>query len=167
APAALSFDEELEALLAEEEPLVVSMAAKSKEGVIAFLVEQDLWQQDKFWQEVTKESEADAQQRIANSLEALVQEGLGLGDATGTGKGSWQGQGKEEGTKEQMPETTAGAAMGAAMPAAMKASIGGTKGLALPATKMSSTKPVSKRRGRQAPRYEVSGKTLFLNLLFG
>ncbi|KAG6893827.1 hypothetical protein C0993_000199, partial [Termitomyces sp. T159_Od127] len=74
--AAPSFDKELEALLVDEEPLVVSMAAKSKEVVIAPFVEQDLQQQEEFWHEVAKESEADVQRRIANSLEALVHEGL-------------------------------------------------------------------------------------------
>ncbi|KAG6875764.1 hypothetical protein C0993_007504 [Termitomyces sp. T159_Od127] len=105
APAVSSFDEELEALLVDEESLVVSTATKSKEAVIAPLIEQDLQRQDEFWQEVAKELEADAQQRIANSLEALAWEGLGLGEATGTGEGSWQGQGKEEDAKEKMPET--------------------------------------------------------------
>ncbi|KAG6876551.1 hypothetical protein C0993_002339 [Termitomyces sp. T159_Od127] len=90
-PVAPSFDEELEALLVGEEPLVVSMATKGKEAVIAPLVEQDLWQQEEFWQEVTKESETDMQRCIANSLEALAREGLDLGEATGAGKGSWQG----------------------------------------------------------------------------
>ncbi|KAG6874604.1 hypothetical protein C0993_000193, partial [Termitomyces sp. T159_Od127] len=114
APAVSSFDEELEALLVDEESLVVSTATKSltcppgawsKEAVIAPLIEQDLQRQDEFWQEVAKELEADAQQRIANSLEALAWEGLGLGEATGTGEGSWQGQGKEEDAKEKTPET--------------------------------------------------------------
>ncbi|KAG6875572.1 hypothetical protein C0993_008493, partial [Termitomyces sp. T159_Od127] len=44
----------------------------NKEAVIAPLVEQDLRQQEEFWQEVAKKSGADAQQRIANSLEALM-----------------------------------------------------------------------------------------------
>ncbi|KAG6895274.1 hypothetical protein C0993_009825 [Termitomyces sp. T159_Od127] len=48
APAAPSFNEELEALLVGEEPLVVSMATKSKEAVIAPLMEQNLQQQDEF-----------------------------------------------------------------------------------------------------------------------
>ncbi|KAG6867202.1 hypothetical protein C0993_005797 [Termitomyces sp. T159_Od127] len=61
APVVLSFNKELEALLAGKEPLVVSMATKSKEAVIAPLVEQDLQCQDKFWQEVAKELEVDVQ----------------------------------------------------------------------------------------------------------
>ncbi|KAG6884718.1 hypothetical protein C0993_008743 [Termitomyces sp. T159_Od127] len=93
APSAPSFDEELEALLVGEEPLVVSMATKGKEAVIAPLVEQNLRQQEEFWQEVAKESEADMQWHIANSLEALAREGLGLGEATGAGEGS---QGKQQ-----------------------------------------------------------------------
>ncbi|KAG6877532.1 hypothetical protein C0993_006326, partial [Termitomyces sp. T159_Od127] len=158
APAAPSFDEELETLLVSEEPLVVSLAAKSKEAVITPLIEQDLQHQDKFWQEIAKESEADVQWCIANSLKALAWEGLGLGEATGTGKESQQGQEEEEGTKEKTPETMAGAATGAAMPAGMT---GGIKGLVLPAKKMSSTKLASKHRGRQAPRYKVSGNIYF------
>ncbi|KAG6881285.1 hypothetical protein C0993_002106, partial [Termitomyces sp. T159_Od127] len=117
--------------------------------------------QDKFWQEVTKKLEADAQQHITNSLEALAWEGLGLREVTGAGKGSQQGQGEEEGAKEKMPETTAGTAM----EVAMKAPAGGAKRLASPAKKTSLTKPASKHRGRQAPRYEVSSK-IPLNLLF-
>ncbi|KAG6875074.1 hypothetical protein C0993_010983 [Termitomyces sp. T159_Od127] len=89
APSAPSFDEELEALLAGEEPLVLwsDLSPRNKEAVIAPLVEQDLWHHEQFWQEVAKESKADAQQCIANSLEALAREGLGL---TGAGEGSWQ-----------------------------------------------------------------------------
>ncbi|KAG6881742.1 hypothetical protein C0993_000203, partial [Termitomyces sp. T159_Od127] len=83
-----SFDEELEALLAGEELLVVSTAAKGKEAVIALLVEQDLQQQEQFWQDVAKESEANVQRCITNSLEALACEGLGLREATGAGEGS-------------------------------------------------------------------------------
>ncbi|KAG6864984.1 hypothetical protein C0993_008372, partial [Termitomyces sp. T159_Od127] len=99
-------------------------------------MEQDLWQQKEVWQEVAKESEADAQQCIVNSLEALAHESLDLGEATGAGKGLWQEQGEEEeGTKEKTPETMAGAAMGAATPAARKAPMDGTKGLASPAKK--------------------------------
>ncbi|KAG6884279.1 hypothetical protein C0993_012510 [Termitomyces sp. T159_Od127] len=45
--------------------------------------------------------------------------------------------------------------MGAAMPVAMKAPAGGAKELASSAKKMSPTKPASKRRGCQAPRYEA------------
>ncbi|KAG6881107.1 hypothetical protein C0993_002804, partial [Termitomyces sp. T159_Od127] len=56
APPALSFDEELEALLAGEEPLVVSTAAKGKAAMIAPLVEQDLRNQEQFWQDVARES---------------------------------------------------------------------------------------------------------------
>ncbi|KAG6877396.1 hypothetical protein C0993_007843 [Termitomyces sp. T159_Od127] len=41
-PVVLSFNKELEALLAGEEPLVVNIAAKNKEVVIAPFVEQDL-----------------------------------------------------------------------------------------------------------------------------
>ncbi|KAG6882837.1 hypothetical protein C0993_008962 [Termitomyces sp. T159_Od127] len=48
----------------------------------------------------------------------------------------------------------ASTAIGAAMPAARKAPVGGAKGLASSAKKESSTKPASKRRGHQAPRYE-------------
>ncbi|KAG6892371.1 hypothetical protein C0993_003941 [Termitomyces sp. T159_Od127] len=61
APAAPSFDEELEALLMGEEPLVSDLSPYSKEAVIAPLIEQDLQRQDKFWQEVAKELEADVQ----------------------------------------------------------------------------------------------------------
>ncbi|KAG6882257.1 hypothetical protein C0993_011354, partial [Termitomyces sp. T159_Od127] len=156
-PSAPSFDEELEALLAGEEPLVVSTATKGKEAVIAPLVEQDLRHQEQFWQEVIKESKADVQQRITNSLEALARQGLGLGEATGAGKGSWQGQEEEEeeeGAKETTPDTMAGTATGAAMPVARKAPTSGTKGLASPAKKGSPTKPSSKRRGRPVPRYK-------------
>ncbi|KAG6883210.1 hypothetical protein C0993_007381, partial [Termitomyces sp. T159_Od127] len=103
---------------------------------------------------VAKESEADVQRRIANSLEALVWEGLGLEEAAGAGKGSRQGPREEKGTKKKMPKTTAGAAKGVAMPAAMNALIDGTKGLALPTKKLSPTKLSSKHRGHQVPRYE-------------
>ncbi|KAG6894599.1 hypothetical protein C0993_011149, partial [Termitomyces sp. T159_Od127] len=164
APSAPSFNEELEALLAGEEPLVLwsDLSPRSKEAVIAPLVEQDLRQQEPFWQEVAKESEADAQRRITNSLEALAYKGLGLEEATGAGKGSWQGQEEEEGegAKETMPNTMAGAAIEAAMPATRKAPTGGAKGLASPAKKGSPTKPASKRKGRPALRYEVSGKCI-------
>ncbi|KAG6866779.1 hypothetical protein C0993_007416 [Termitomyces sp. T159_Od127] len=156
APSALSFDEELEALLVGEEPLVVSMAAKDKEVVITPLVEQDLWRQEEFWQEVAKESKADAQWRIANSLGALVHEDLGLEEATGAGEGSWQRQEeKEEGAKEKTPNTTAGAATRAATPVARKASTGGAKRLASPTKKGSSTKLASKCKGRPMPRYKM------------
>ncbi|KAG6882649.1 hypothetical protein C0993_009737 [Termitomyces sp. T159_Od127] len=130
------------------------MATKGKEAVITPLVEQDLWHQEQFWQEVAKESKTDAQRCIANSLEALVREGLGL---TGAGKGSWQGQEEEEeeGTKETTPDTTAGAATEVAMPVARKAPAGGAKGLALPAKKGSPTKLSSKHKGCPAPRYEA------------
>ncbi|KAG6882122.1 hypothetical protein C0993_011825, partial [Termitomyces sp. T159_Od127] len=122
APAAPSFDEELEALLAGEGPLVLwfDLSPHSKEVVIAPLMEQDLQQQQEFWQEVAKESEADAQRHIANSLEALVHEGLGLEEATGAGEESQQGQGEEEeGAKEKTPKTMASAATGAARKAPM------------------------------------------------
>ncbi|KAG6895897.1 hypothetical protein C0993_008998 [Termitomyces sp. T159_Od127] len=66
------------------------MATKGKKAVIAPLVEQDLRQQKQFWQDIAKESKADMQRRIANSLEVLVHEGLSLGEATGAGKGFWQ-----------------------------------------------------------------------------
>ncbi|KAG6894787.1 hypothetical protein C0993_010748, partial [Termitomyces sp. T159_Od127] len=158
APPAPSFDEELEALLAGEEPLVVSTAAKGKAAVVAPLVEQDLQHQEQFWQDVARESEVDAQRRIANSLEALACEGLGLGEGTGAGEGLRQRPKKKEGARETTPDTTAGAAMGAALPVARKAPADGTKGLALPAKKGSPTKPSFKRRGRPAPRYEISGK---------
>ncbi|KAG6893284.1 hypothetical protein C0993_001510, partial [Termitomyces sp. T159_Od127] len=134
------------------------LSPSSKAAVIALLVEQDLWHQEQFWQDVARESEVDAQWRIANSLEALALEGLGLGEATGAGEGSRQRSEEKEGARETMPDTTAGAAMGAALPAARKAPTGGAKGLALPAKKGSPTKPSSKRRGRPVPRYEVSGK---------
>ncbi|KAG6867829.1 hypothetical protein C0993_010551 [Termitomyces sp. T159_Od127] len=160
APAVPSFDEELEALLAGEEPLVVSTATKSKEAIIAPLVEQDLQHQDQFWQKVAKESEADAQQCITNSLEALALKGLGLGEATGAGKGSWQGQGEGVGAKERTPETTASAARGAATPATPKAPMGGVKRLASPAKKLSPTKPSSKHRGGEA--IAISKKSLVL-----
>ncbi|KAG6876368.1 hypothetical protein C0993_003616 [Termitomyces sp. T159_Od127] len=163
APVAPSFDEELEALLADEEPLVISMAAKSKEAIIAPLMEEDLWCQDKFWQEVAKGSEADAQRCITNSLEALVQKGLGLEEATGAGEELRQGQEKEEGAKKKMPKTTAGAATEAVMPAAIKAFVGGAKELALSAKKMSSTKLASKRRGCQALKYEAPTQQDFSN----
>ncbi|KAG6864356.1 hypothetical protein C0993_008967, partial [Termitomyces sp. T159_Od127] len=150
------FDEELEALLANEKPLVVSTAAKNKEVVITLFVEQNLWQQEEFWQEVAKESKADVQRCITNSLEALACEGLSLKEATEVGEGLWQGQGEEEeeGAKEKTPDTTAGAAMEAATPVAKKAPAGGIKGLALPTKKRSPTKPASKCRGRPMPRYE-------------
>ncbi|KAG6896685.1 hypothetical protein C0993_008159 [Termitomyces sp. T159_Od127] len=154
APSAPSFDEELEALLAGEEPLVVSIATKGKEAVIASLVEQDLRHQEQFWQEVTKKSKANVQWRITNSLEALAREGLGL---TGAGEGFWQGQEEEEeeGAKETMLDTTAGTAMRAATPVARKAPTGGAKGLASSTKKGSPTKPSSKCRGCSAPRYEA------------
>ncbi|KAG6863963.1 hypothetical protein C0993_009754 [Termitomyces sp. T159_Od127] len=142
ATAAPSFDEELEALLAGEEPLV-------------------LWSNLSL-HKVAKESEVDAQWHIANSLEALACEGLGLGGATGAGKGSQQGQEEEEeeeGTKEKIPNTTAGAAMGAAR----KAPVGGTKRLALPTKKGSPTKLASKRRGCPMPRYEAPMQQDFLD----
>ncbi|KAG6875556.1 hypothetical protein C0993_008577 [Termitomyces sp. T159_Od127] len=158
APSAPSFDEELEALLVGEEPLVLwsNLSPCNKEAVIAPLVKQDLRQQEKFWQEVAKESEADTQRHIANSLEALAHEGLGLGEATGAGEGSWQGQEEkeEEGAKEKMPDTMAGAATGVAMLVARKAPMGGAKELASPAKKGSPTKPASKRRGCLALRYK-------------
>ncbi|KAG6883108.1 hypothetical protein C0993_007791, partial [Termitomyces sp. T159_Od127] len=150
APAAPSFDEELEALLAGEEPLVVSTATKGF-GLTYPPV-----------QEVAKKSEADAQRRIANSLEALACEGLGLEEATGAGKGSQQRQEEEEeeeGTKEKTPDTMAGAAMGAAR----KASAGDTKRLALPTKKGSPTKPASKCRGCPMPRYEAPTQQDFSN----
>ncbi|KAG6874092.1 hypothetical protein C0993_000870, partial [Termitomyces sp. T159_Od127] len=121
APPAPSFDEELEALLAGEEPLVVSTAAKGKAAVIAPLVEQDLQNQEQFWQDIARESMVDMQRCIANSLEAMALEGLGLGEATGAGKGSRQRPEEEEGAREMTPDTTAGAATGAALPAAKKA----------------------------------------------
>ncbi|KAG6863098.1 hypothetical protein C0993_000174, partial [Termitomyces sp. T159_Od127] len=154
APPALSFDEELEALLAGDEPLVVSTAAKGKAAVIAPLVEQDLWHQEQFWQDVARESEVDAQRRIAHSLEALALEGLGVGEAAGAGEGSQQRPEEKEGARETTPIMTAGTAMGAASPAARKAPAGGAKGLASPAKKGSPTKPASKRRGRPTPRYK-------------
>ncbi|KAG6875886.1 hypothetical protein C0993_006926 [Termitomyces sp. T159_Od127] len=131
APPAPSFDEELEALLVGEEPLV-----------------------KQFWQDVAKESEADAQWCITNSLEALVCEGLGLEEATGAGESSQQGQEEEEeeSTKETTPDTMAGAATGVAMPAPRKAPMGGAKGLASPTKKGSPTKLSSKRRGHPTPR---------------
>ncbi|KAG6883209.1 hypothetical protein C0993_007385, partial [Termitomyces sp. T159_Od127] len=116
APAAPSFDEELEALLAEEELLVVTYIRPSKGFV-----------------------------------------------ATGGGKGLQQGQEEEEkGAKEKTPKTTAGAATGVAR----KAPAGGAKGLASPTKKGSSTKLASKRRGCQAPRYEVSSKVLIELTIF-
>ncbi|KAG6895273.1 hypothetical protein C0993_009824 [Termitomyces sp. T159_Od127] len=54
-----------------------------------------------------------------------------------------------------MPKTTADAAMKAATPAAIKAPTGSAKKLASPTKKMSPTKPISKRRGRQALRYDA------------
>ncbi|KAG6867555.1 hypothetical protein C0993_001272 [Termitomyces sp. T159_Od127] len=126
---------------------------KCKEAVIVLLVEEDLWFQDKFWQEAIKESEVDAQQRIARNLEALVQEGLGLGETTSAGKGSQQGQEEEQGAKERMPESMAGDAPGAPVPATPRASAEGIKRPALPVKKSSPTKPASKHRGCKA-RYE-------------
>ncbi|KAG6876172.1 hypothetical protein C0993_005171 [Termitomyces sp. T159_Od127] len=83
--------------------------------------------------------------------------------ATGAGKGLQQEQGeKEEGAKEKTPKTIAGTAT----EAARKAPAGGTKGLVPPTKKGSSTKPASKRRGCQAPRYEVSGKVLIELTIF-
>ncbi|KAG6882654.1 hypothetical protein C0993_009730 [Termitomyces sp. T159_Od127] len=161
APAAPSFDEELEALLAGEEPLVLwsDLSPCSKEVVIALLVEQDLQRQEEFWQEVAKESEADTQWRITNSLEALAHEGLGLGEATGAGKGSQQEQEEEEeeeeGAKKKTPDTMAGAAMGVATLAARKVPVSGAKELVSPTKKGSPTKPASKCRGHPTPRYEV------------
>ncbi|KAG6875295.1 hypothetical protein C0993_009910, partial [Termitomyces sp. T159_Od127] len=155
APPAPSFDEELEALLAGEEPLVVSTAAKGKAAMIAPLVEQDLQNQEQFWQDVARESMVDVQWRITNSLEAVALEGLGLGEATGAGEGLQQRPEEEEGARETTPNTMAGAATGAASPAARKAPAGGAKGLALPAKKGSPTKPSSKCRGRPAPRYKA------------
>ncbi|KAG6898864.1 hypothetical protein C0993_003447 [Termitomyces sp. T159_Od127] len=110
-----------------------------------------------FWQEVAKESKANVQWHITNSLEALVHEGLGLGEATGAVKGLRQGQEEEEegeGAKEKMLNITAGAATEAASPAARKAPMGGAKGLALPAKKGSPTKLAFKRKGHPTPRYE-------------
>ncbi|KAG6867296.1 hypothetical protein C0993_004836 [Termitomyces sp. T159_Od127] len=60
APVVLSFNKKLEALLAGKE-LLVSIATKSKEAVIAPLVEQDLQCQNKFWQKVAKELEVNVQ----------------------------------------------------------------------------------------------------------
>ncbi|KAG6882923.1 hypothetical protein C0993_008641 [Termitomyces sp. T159_Od127] len=136
APAAPSFDEELEALLAEKEPLVVSMAAKGRN--------------------FGKKSLRSLRQ------EALVCEGLGLGGATGAGNGLQQGQEEEEeeeGTKEKTPDTTASAAMGAAR----KAPAGSAKRLASPTKKGSPTKLASKCRGRPAPRYEAPMQQDFLD----
>ncbi|KAG6883987.1 hypothetical protein C0993_002285 [Termitomyces sp. T159_Od127] len=147
-PAALSFDKELEALPMGKEPIAVSFMAKGKEAVIMLLVEQDLRCQDKFWQEVIKELEVDVQQCIAKDLEVLVQEGLGLGEATGTSKGSWQGQGEEQDAKERTSKGMAGTALGVAAPATPKAPISGTKRLVLPVKRSSPTKPAFKRRGR-------------------
>ncbi|KAG6899082.1 hypothetical protein C0993_001040 [Termitomyces sp. T159_Od127] len=110
----------------------------AREAVIALLVEQDLQRQDKLWQEVAKESEVDVQWHIASA-----------------GKRLQQGQGEGEDAKEKTLEVTAGAAREAAMSAATKAPTGGTKELALPTKKLSPTKPFSKRRGCQAPRYEA------------
>ncbi|KAG6898751.1 hypothetical protein C0993_004543 [Termitomyces sp. T159_Od127] len=134
-----------------------------KEAVIASFVEQDLQCQDKFWQEIAKELEADVQQCITSSLEALAWEGLGLKEATGTGKELQQGQGEGEGAKEKTPETMAGTARRAAMPTAMKAPMGGAKRLALPTKKSSPTKPFFKRRGCQAPQYKVPTQQDFSN----
>ncbi|KAG6881173.1 hypothetical protein C0993_002523, partial [Termitomyces sp. T159_Od127] len=114
-----------------------------KAAVIAPLVEQDLQHQEQFWQDVARESEVDAQRRIASSLEALALEGLGVGEAAGAGEGSWQRPEEKEGARETTPIMMASAAMGAASPAARKAPAGGTKGLASPAKKGSPTKPAS------------------------
>ncbi|KAG6895284.1 hypothetical protein C0993_009784 [Termitomyces sp. T159_Od127] len=121
-PSAPSFDEELEALLAGEEPLMLWF---------------DLSPRSKEMQEVAKESEADVQRCITNSLEALVLEELGLGEATEAGEEFWQGQEEEEkeGTKEKTPNTMAGAATEVAMLVARKALTSGAKGLASPAKK--------------------------------
>ncbi|KAG6892606.1 hypothetical protein C0993_003445, partial [Termitomyces sp. T159_Od127] len=134
------------------------LSPRSKAAVIAPLVEQDLRHQEQFWQDVARESKVDVQRRIANSLEALACEGLGLGEATGAGKGLQQRPEEKEGAREMTPNTTAGAATGAALPAARKAPADGAKGLALPAKKGSPTKPSSKRRSHPAPRYKVSSK---------
>ncbi|KAG6883184.1 hypothetical protein C0993_007478 [Termitomyces sp. T159_Od127] len=146
-PPASSFDEELEALLAGEEPLVLwsDLSPPSKAAVIAPLVEQDLQNQEQFWQDVTRESKVNAQWCLANSLEALALEE------------------EEEGARETMPDTTAGTAIGAASPAARKAPAGSAKRLASPAKKESPTKPSSKRRGRPAPRYEALTQQDFSN----
>ncbi|KAG6867262.1 hypothetical protein C0993_005130, partial [Termitomyces sp. T159_Od127] len=85
-----------------------------KEAMITPLVEQDLQRQDKFWQEVAKESVVDVQWCIVRDLEALAWEGLGLEEATSTGKGLQQGQEEGQGTREKMPKDTAGAASEAA-----------------------------------------------------
>ncbi|KAG6882970.1 hypothetical protein C0993_008453 [Termitomyces sp. T159_Od127] len=92
---------------------------------------------------------------ITKNLEVLAWEGLGLGEAIGTGKGSWKGQGEEQGAKEKMPKDMASAAPGAAALVMPKAPMGGAKGLASPVKKSSPTKLASKCRGCQVPRYEV------------
>ncbi|KAG6871334.1 hypothetical protein C0993_003477, partial [Termitomyces sp. T159_Od127] len=101
------------------------LSPRSKAAVIAPLVEQDLRHQEQFWQDVARESEVDAQRRIARSLEALALEGLGVGEAAGAGEGSRQRPEEKEGARETTPNMTAGAAMGAASPAARKAPAGG------------------------------------------
>ncbi|KAG6898487.1 hypothetical protein C0993_006483 [Termitomyces sp. T159_Od127] len=70
----MSFDNELKALLAGNDPIMVSLAKKGKEAVIVPLVEQD------------------AQRHIDRDLEVLALEGMGLGEATGAGKGLQQRQ---------------------------------------------------------------------------
>ncbi|KAG6867347.1 hypothetical protein C0993_004122, partial [Termitomyces sp. T159_Od127] len=104
-------------------------------------------------------SEVDVQRCITKNLEVLAQEGLGLGETTSAGKGLQQGPRKEQGAKERTPKSMAGVALEAAASVTPRAPAGGTKGLALPVKKLSSTNPASKRRGRKAPKYEVSFET--------
>ncbi|KAG6898851.1 hypothetical protein C0993_003555, partial [Termitomyces sp. T159_Od127] len=108
---AMFFDNELEALLADDAPIVVSLTQKDKEAIIVPLVEQDVRQQEQFWKEVVKESWEDTQRHVSKALEALFQEGMGLGKAIDAGKGLEQQQEREEGAKEKMPEDLAGAAV--------------------------------------------------------
>ncbi|KAG6899078.1 hypothetical protein C0993_001077 [Termitomyces sp. T159_Od127] len=130
------------------------MAATNKEAMIAPLMEQDLQQQNKFWQKITKELVADMQRHIARGLEVLAWEGLGLREATGTGKESRQGAEERQSTKEKAHKDTASTASEAAVPATSRALAGGAKEWVSPVKKLSPAKPALKHREHQALRYE-------------
>ncbi|KAG6876459.1 hypothetical protein C0993_002947 [Termitomyces sp. T159_Od127] len=137
--------------------MVVSPAQKGKEAIIVPLVEQDVRQQEQFWEEVARESWEDTQRHVSKALEALSQEGMGLGKATDAGKRLEQQQEREEGAKEKMPEDLAGAASGTVAPAIPKALVSGTRGPASPVKNLaSSTKSASKHRaqGTKVPAFK-------------
>ncbi|KAG6875597.1 hypothetical protein C0993_008371 [Termitomyces sp. T159_Od127] len=79
-------------------------------------------------QEVMKELVADVQQHIAKNLEALAWKGLGLGEATVTGKRSWQGVKEGQGAREKAHKDTAGAAPEVVAPVTPRTPAGGAKG---------------------------------------